>query len=147
MTNQAEMFDPTSADPLDLIAHMGDRVPPEHQWPPLLAELFAVHQAFNRRKGMNEEKAALDARDRCVLLASYLGGRMAYLPTGEKLQLALRDAIIFAEFRGHNHLELSQKYGLTVVRIYQIIAEQRALFVKERQGKLFSDLGENGSEA
>jgi len=116
---------------------MGDRVPPAHQWPPLLAELFDVLFAYNKRQGIDEETAAIDARDRCVLLAGYFGGRMMYIPTGEKLQNALRDAVIWHEFKGNNQNELAEKYGLTVVRIYQILAEQRALCVKERQGRLF----------
>jgi Mor family transcriptional regulator len=142
MSAQGEMFDPMSADPIDLIEHMGDRVPPTHQWPPLLADLFAVQEAYNRRKGMNETDAAVDARDRCVLLADYFGGRMVYIPTGERLHQALRDALIWAEFKGHNQLALCQKYELTQVRVYQILAEQRALMVKERQGKLFNEEGE-----
>lgn len=139
MTGQAEMFVPTDADPMDLIEHMGDRVPPVNQWPPLLADLFAVLEAYNKRHGLEDGKAALDARDRCMLLADYFGGRMVYFPTGEKLQIALRDAMIWHEFKGHNHLELAQKYNLTIVRIYQILAEQRSLFVKDRQGKLFNE--------
>jgi Mor family transcriptional regulator len=142
VSTQGEMFDPMSADPMDLIEHMGDRVPPMHQWPPLLADLFAVLMAYNRRNGMDEAGAAVDARDRCVLLADYFGGRMVYMPTGEKLHQALRDALIWTEFKGNNQLALSQKYQLTITRVYQILAEQRALLVKERQGRLFNEEGE-----
>ena len=133
------MFDPMSADPMDLIEHMGNRVPPQHQWPPLLADIFAVLRAYNLRNGLDETDAAVDARDRCVLLADYFGGRMVYMPTGERLHQALRDAMIWTEFRGNNHLALAEKYDLTVVRVYQILAEQRSLMVKERQGKLFNE--------
>lgn len=136
---QGEMFDPTDADALDLIAHCGSLVPALHQWPELLADLFAVHEAYNLRQGMSAAAAAVDARDRCLLEAQYMGARMVYFPTGEKLKSALRDALIYREFKGHNQLALAKKYNLTVVRIYQIVAEQTALFVKERQGKLFSE--------
>ena len=138
MTGQAEMFHPTDADAMDLIAHMGNAVPASNQWPELLADLFAVHEAYNLRQGMSSTQAAVDARDRCILEAQYMGARMVYFPTGEKLKLALRDALIFREFKGHNQLALAKKHDVTVTRIYQIVAEQTALFVKERQGRLFN---------
>jgi Mor family transcriptional regulator len=142
--DQTEMFDPTDADAVDLIAHLGNQPQQTHQWPELLADLFSVHEAYNLRQGMSAEKAALDARDRCLIEAQYIGARMVYFPTGEKLKTALRDALIYREFNGHNHLALAQKYKLTVTRVYQIVAEQTALFVKERQGKLFNKQGEGG---
>lgn len=138
MTGQVEMFDPLDADPLDLIAHMGDVVPAKHRWPEYLADLFELMQAYNLRKKMSMEESAIDARDRCMLMAKYHGGRMHYLPTGETLERALRDVIIFKEFRGNNHEALAAKWDLTITRIYQILAEQTKLFQKERQGKLFN---------
>ncbi len=139
MTGQAEMFDPTAADAIDLIAHLGDQIPAKHLWPAYLADVFAINEAYNRRRQMDEMAAALDARDRSILLADYIGGRQFYLPTGETLKTALRDAIIYREFKGHNHNALAEKYGVTPTRIYQICAEQRRLFIRERQGKLFNE--------
>ena len=134
---QPPLFDPLSCDAIDLLEHMGDDVPPEHKWAPLLAALFRVFEAFNRRQGMSAEKATLDARDRCVLLGEYFGGRLVYIPKGERLRIAVRDTLIWHEHRGDNVEELATKWGLAVQTVYEILREQRALYKGKLQGKLF----------
>ena len=67
----------------------------------------------------------------------FLGGGMVYLPRNDKLKKALRDAQMFHDCTGHNHRELMKKYNLTQQSVYQIVAEQRKLFVDKYQGKLF----------
>ena len=53
------------------------------------------------------------------------GGSLLYIPKGEKMDRAARDAEIFAAFTGRNHRELARRYGLTVSTIYDVIAAQR----------------------
>lgn len=68
-----------------------------------------------------------DAQARAVVLeiARVMGGR--YLPKGDDLTRAARDASIMADWRdGMTPLELAAKYRLTVNRIYQIVARMRA---------------------
>jgi Mor family transcriptional regulator len=134
---QAPMFDPRSCDALDLIEHLGDEVPPESRWPKTLADLFRVLEAYNRRAGMSDERAALDARDRVVLIGEYFGGRMVYIPKGDALRTAALHAQIWSEFTGRNHEDLAQRYGINVVSIYDILKQQRKLFQRRIQGRLF----------
>jgi Mor family transcriptional regulator len=135
--DQSSLFDPRTCDALDLIEHIGDEVPAENRWPKTLAEIFRVHEAYNLRRGMTSDRAALDARDRTILLGEYLGGRMLYLPKGEALRTAVLHALIWRDFRGHNHEELAAKYQINIVSIYEILRAQRALSSHRMQGRLF----------
>jgi Mor family transcriptional regulator len=136
---QGEFFNPMECDAVDLIEHLGDNVPPQHNWAPLLAELFSVFEAHSKRNGMDAEAAALDARDRCILLAEYLGGRLVYLPKNESLKLALRNALIWRQFTGHNVRDLAARWELNEIHVYEILREQRALNMRKLQGRLFED--------
>mgnify|MGYP001588355692 CR=1 FL=1 len=60
-------------------------------------------------------------------LAVHYGGRAFYLPSNYRLDLALRDARIYAEFSGGNIRNLAENYQLTRQQIYSIITAQRAL--------------------
>lgn len=134
---QAELFDPMSADPVELIEHLGDTDPDELRWPKRLHELFEIHRAFNLRNGMAPEAAALDARDRCILLGDYLGARPYNIPRGDALRLALRDKLIWLAFNGRNHEELARQHGLDLVHLYRVLRQQRRLARGKMQGKLF----------
>jgi Mor family transcriptional regulator len=137
MSDQGELFNPVDADPMDLLSHLGDRVPDRRLWPENLANLFEVMQAYNLRQRLDPLAAALDARDRCIVLGEYCGGRQYYIPTGEPLRIALRDAIIFHESRRGNNRAMAKRFGLTERQIFHIVAEQTRLFIELRQGKLF----------
>jgi Mor family transcriptional regulator len=50
--------------------------------------------------------------------------------------LAARDELIWREFNGRNYAELARRHGLTEMRVRQIVAEQRARDVQQRQGRL-----------
>jgi Mor family transcriptional regulator len=114
-------------------------VPPEHRWPQTLADLFKVFEAYNRRQGMPAEKAALDARDRTILLGEYFGGRMFYMPKGDSLRTAALHALIWREHNGRNTEALAEKYGMNIISVYQVLAQQRALARRSLQGRLFED--------
>ena len=142
MAEQGDMLpiDPAQADSLvgvDLAAV------PESKWAPMLAQMVAVLEALYRRGGKDEDAAFRQACDSVMALADYWGGRVVYLPRGDRLKLALRDAEIYRRFRGSaNADQLAEEFDLNVIRIYAIAAEQRALYVKRTQREL--PLGERG---
>lgn len=113
---------------------------PESKWAPLLANMVAVLEALYRRRGMEAGEAFQLASDGTMALAEYFGGRVVYLPRGDRLKNALRDADIYRRFLGSNNVDaLAEEYGLSVIRIYAIHAEQKALYLAKVQGRLFKD--------
>lgn len=54
-------------------------------------------------------------------LAKHWGGSGIYFPMGMTYKLSQRDRQIYSEFKGNNHFELAQKYGVSVIWIYKII--------------------------
>lgn len=82
---------------------------------------------------------ALDQTER---LSFDLGGESFYMHRGVRYRLSLRDRQIVDEFNGRNQHQLARKHGLSVMRIYQIIAAWREEEIARRQGRL--DLGDRG---
>ena len=137
MTQQHTMFDALTCDPMELIERLGDDVE-TRKWPARLHTLYEVHRHYNaKRLRMSADSAERDARDRCILIGDYLGGRGFILPRGDALRKALRDKQMWLEFTGNNYEELSARYNLHLMHVYRIIAEQRALFSAPPQGQLF----------
>ena len=66
------------------------------------------------------------ARFAVVALSIHIGGNMMYLPRGDRLQKALRNAEIFKLFDGNNTTELAMKFKLSRQTIYDILKKQRA---------------------
>lgn len=122
--------------PADALEHM---MSPEvrAKWPKALANLVDVVEAAHRRAGDDQELA----RDRAFItmraLSLYAGGRQLYMPKGDVLERALRDREIWERHRGNNVDDLAEAYGLTVVQVYSILAEQRALHRQRIQPSLF----------
>lgn len=139
-SEQGTMFDALTCDPIELIEQLGSEVD-TRKWPERLHTLFELHRAFNLRLGMPPEQASQDARDRCILIGDYVGGRMFILPRGDALRVALRDKLIWQEFNGRNHEQLAERHGLHITHVYRILAEQRSLYRARLQGRLFSDEG------
>ena len=135
---QGEMFDPISADAFD-VAKIGlaDMREARHRWPQRLAEFYDVEFAYNRRKGMDDEAAATDAAARVFLLASYLGGRVLYIPDGDKMRIAIRDLQIQRAHGRRSVVDLAREHHMSEQQIYNIIAEQTRLVRDRLQGKLF----------
>jgi len=86
------------------------------------------------------QRLAQLALDQTERLSFDLGGESFYMHRGTRYRLSLRDRQIVAEFNGRNQHLLARKYGLSVMRIYQIIAAAREEEVARRQGRL--DLGD-----
>ncbi len=124
-------------DPLDLVEHGDVLFPVDSRWPQRLFDLFEVMRAYNVRQRVADDHATRDAAERVALIAGYFGGRQLYLPTGETLRRALRDAAIFARFHRVGADALAREHQLTTKQIYEIVAQQRTLFVSRVQGRLF----------
>lgn len=133
MTDQNELFDDLSIE----LEKMGDDLPPEKSWPGYLRDLYEVTDAtLKRHKIQNHSKLA---NDLIISQAHYLGGRMRYLPTADRLRTWFRNREIWEEFNGRNVMELAKKYQMTDVGIYAIVREQRAIHTKKAQPDLFGD--------
>jgi Mor family transcriptional regulator len=124
-------------DPLDLIER--DDGVDESQWAPLLADMVRVIEADKVRRGVAQADAFADARNTVLVIAEYFGGRQAYLPKGDRLKTALRDAEIWRKFTGKNARELAAEHGVSEIHMYAILKRQRALHTRKLQGRLFPD--------
>ena len=76
------------------------------------------------------------AMEQLQYLSGHMGGGGFYLAKGVAAMLAARDELIWREFNGRNYAELARRHGLTEMRVRQIVAEQRARDVQQRQGRL-----------
>lgn len=134
---QNELFQ--DSEGLDqLLEHMEDAEQSKHRWPKLLADMVDVMaDHFQRRRNLPEEEAAAEATQVITVIAHYFGGRLTYIPKDEKLQLALRDNLIWREFNGRNVPELAGRHKLTEAQIYNVIKEQRTFHMRKIQPDLF----------
>lgn len=108
----------------------------EHKWPRTLTEIIEVMEAELARQGYEKQAAKLLASKLVGVMAHYLGGQSFYLPTGDILKDALRNVMIFKDFKGNNVPELIRKYNLSESHIYAIIREQMALQRRRHQPEL-----------
>ena len=134
--SQQEAFVTDDAELAALLERSGDLLDVAHTWPKTLAELTDVLCA-HFVKTLPAEQARDQAEKIIIVISHHLGGRMFYLPRDEKLRQALRDDAIWRRFDGANVVALARAHDLTPNRIYQIIAEQRALHRKKNQPELF----------
>lgn len=109
---------------------------PADRWAPTLAAMVAVLTAALKRQGIPEDEAPRLATAGVLAQAEYAGGRMMYLPRGDRLRLALRDAEIWQRAKRGNIDALAQEYGLSDIHIYRICKQQRELYIARRQGRL-----------
>lgn len=138
MSNQAELFD-LDHSAQELLRGIEEMPADElkHRWPQRLAELVDVTTAVLARRGRTMEQARDDAAAVVAAIAHYLGGRMLYLPSAEKLRIAIRDRRIWSERDDYTVPQLADRYGLTEIMIYQILREQRSIYIRRVQRRLF----------
>lgn len=68
-------------------------------------------------------------------LANEKGGTAIYLAKGVAVHLSARDREMCGKFRGNNYRELAREYGLTEMRVRQIVDTwQRERFLARQQG-------------
>lgn len=69
-------------------------------------------------------------------LSAEIGGMNFYLNKGVRYRATLRDREMFDRFNGRNYDELARIYGLTPMRVRQIIGAMMVDEVARRQGRL-----------
>ncbi len=132
---QTGLFDDEHADIGALFDHL-DHIPDvelQNRWPSLLVEVIDVMQAELLRQNFAADKAKTTASKLVGVMAHYFGGKSFYLPAGDKIKEALRDAQIYQDFNGKNVPELVKKYRLSESTIYAILRNQRTLQRKRHQ--------------
>jgi len=106
------------------------------KWAPFLVEMIQVLESSYLRKGMAAVAAFDLARGSVLEIAAHLGGRVAYLPRGDRIRIALRDAEIYRRCNGRNHEALAIEHAMSTIHIYRICKQQRRLHVGKMQGCL-----------
>lgn len=111
-------------------------------------ELFADVSAFCRQtliaEGVaNEAKAASFALDVRHLIEDAWAGQSIYVPRNWRGMHVERDEAIFKRFHAGNAQDLAAEYGLSYVRIYQIVARMR----KELQQRAAIEAGRDVAPA
>ncbi|TBV76857.1 Mor transcription activator family protein [Pseudoxanthomonas winnipegensis] len=141
----AEQRDLLPDSPLEmqglLDAELGDV--PKEKWPAALVEAIEVLEAEYERMGYPETEAFRLAQRGIVALAQIWGGRYRYLPRGDDLVTAVRDAEIYRKARRGNIDALARAHGLTDRHVHRIVHQQHKLHIRKRQGNLFEE-GEQG---
>lgn len=122
-------------DPEGLLGANLDDLPKE-RWPQELVNAIEVLEAAYHRAGYPDEAAFTLARVGMVALADYRGGRQWYLPRGDALATALRDAEIYRRARRDNIGALADEYGLTERHVWRIVRQQYALHRRKIQLQL-----------
>lgn len=119
---------------------------PAKKWAPLLADLLRVQEALFKRRGMTNQEAFETACAVVIATADYIGGRAAYIPRGDRLRAALRDAKMWRDYDGHPATveRLAAEHKLTTIRVYAILKQQRALNLSRQQGRL--PIGEHNDQ-
>jgi len=133
---------PVPDDALDVLAeYRGQDEDKRKRGLKMMLEMVDVVADEIRRETGDAEHSEAYALMAVRTIANYFGGRMAYLPAGKTLRDALRNREIW---KAHNRkptrdtvLQLATEYGLTEARVYQILEEQRALYVARVQHDMF----------
>lgn len=140
MTDQLDMLGEVSPEQLQEILEDDSTLPEsQRRWAPMLVDLLRVIEATHARRGMSADAAFSAALDAVTAVAEYFGGRPIYIPRGDRLAIALRDAQIFRRVKAGNHDAIAAEYGLTTLHIYRIYKQQKRMHLRKMQGRLFND--------
>lgn len=112
---------------------------PKERWPRDLVAAIEVQEAAFQRLGYSEEEAFKLARAGVLALAEYGGGRQWYLPRGDALMTAMRDAEIYRRAHRGNVMALASEFKLTERHIWRICRQQYALHIRKIQPPLFPE--------
>lgn len=125
---------PALAASIDEAASVSDRA----LWGSMLLEIVDVLEAHFRRRKMPPDAAAAEARAVVMTLATHWGGRMLYLPKGDRLRVALKHQEIWRRFDGRNARALAEEFQMSIVAVYRVIDAQRRRAQRDRQPGLFA---------
>lgn len=130
--SNGELFDSGEIDKLDagkVLAHMNDPVVLK-RWEGTLIEMSSLAE-IKLREVLPNHKDQVPQIARAVVFAicETMGGAVVYIPRGEALRKAMRNAEIFREWREQATRpdELARKFNLASQTVYDIIARQREL--------------------
>jgi len=108
------------------------------KWPQLLAHMVVVAEtAIYNAGGVNHDLATKYAVAAVLAIGNAVGGRMQYIPRGDRLETALKHAQAWRMWKGNNIEEIMEFLDVTQIRAYAVIAQQRKIFKEKVQGKLF----------
>jgi Mor family transcriptional regulator len=105
------------------------------RWPIVLRDLLDVIRNIFERAGVPSDRAEAIAVSVTMGVAHYFGGRMSYLPRGERLATGMVHLQMYREFDGRNHRHLAEKYGMNIVTVYSVLKEQHAIFQRELRSR------------
>jgi Mor family transcriptional regulator len=108
-------------------------------YPQLLADLAEGVRECILEHGVDERVAEDVARKAADRIGQRWGGIEVYIPVGLSFRNAQRNAEIWAKFNGNNVTALAREYRLTERQVTSILAEQRAIERRRRQGEMFGD--------
>lgn len=138
MVDQQQLLtDATAADLQRMLEEDAKLPETQRRWPQDLAAILREIESVLVRRGMAPAPAFAAAAEAALGISRYGGGRLMYIPQGQRIMLALRDGEIWRRFNGKNHHDLAAEFSLTVVSVYEILREQRSLSLRKRQGRLF----------
>jgi Mor family transcriptional regulator len=110
---------------------------PDSKWAPTLANMVQVLEAHHRRQGRSDPEAFELACQAVLVLAEYFGARVWYLPRGDRLRKALRDARIHWQWQRNMPIEdIAIEHRISVIHAYRIIEQQRRLHLVKIQPAL-----------
>lgn len=139
MPEQGALMPEPGVEELEGLSQLDVSDVPTEKWARGLVEFIEQIEAAYVRAGLPEDQAFELASLGVRTIAEYRGGRQFYLPRGDALLTALRDADIFRRANRGNIERLAADNGLTVSQIYRICRQQRALHIRKTQGRLFQD--------
>lgn len=121
--------DSDKLDPLKVLAHM-ENPTVMRRWEGTIKEMVGIAEAELKVRLQDRPDVVPEiARSVVFAICDTMGGAVVYLPRGDALKKAMRDAAIFQDWHDSNIQppELVRKYKLASPTIYEIIARQRAL--------------------
>lgn len=110
------------------------------KWPKVLNEYVDVAIARLKREGVKEKQARSLAYAVVEDIANYRGGKNEYLPTGDKLQQALKHIEMWFKFYNNESdvPALAEQYGMNEIAVYAVLKEQRRLHSAKIQPDMFT---------
>jgi Mor family transcriptional regulator len=142
MTGTLFPDDSDQLDPAKVLAHMADPTVLA-RWEGTIREMVEIAEAKLLDEMGDDPRVPELSRHVVFAICDTLGGSVVYLPRGDTLRKAMRDAAIFHEWgkKGAQPADLARKYRLASQTIYDIIARQRALHRKSEPDLFGFDQG------
>lgn len=136
MVEQQELMPDLPIDAKGLVGADLDDFPKE-RWPRELVRAIEVVEKVYIDAGYANDVAFELARAAMLALAEFGGGRQWYLPRGDHLLTALRDAHIYRRASRGNIPVLASEFRLTERHVWRIIRQQYQLHRNKIQLQLF----------